>query len=207
MRLASLRRPVITVGAGGCLVGISFLSLGLTASSAAAPKPKTGDPLLTLVKEVVNLAGGTAVASDFTLTATGPVTISGPGNSASVRNEPVPNGTYELGESGPPNYSGSGWDCFGTFVSSTTDSVTLGTGDNATCGIINTFVAPTTTTTTTLPPPSSTVPAETTSSTPGTTTTTAAPEATTTVPSPDAGGVPAAPSSPISPTGALHVTG
>ena len=172
----------------GCLIVLGVL-LGL---SLATPQPSArveaqanGDPFLTLVKEVVNLGGGTAVAGDFTLMAIGPVTISGPGNSAAVRNQPVPAGTYQLRESGPPNYVPSVWDCFGTFVSATTNSVTLAVGDNATCGIINTFRPPvtTSTTSTTLPEETTTLPEETTVVSPttaGTTTTTTSPGATTT---------------------------
>jgi LPXTG-motif cell wall-anchored protein len=183
VKWASIKRPIIAAGIVGCLIGITLLSLDVT-KSTAAPQSHA-DPLLTLAKEVINLEGGTAVAADFTLMAIGPVTVSGPANTAAVRNQPVPIGTYQLRESGPANYVPSIWECLGSFVSSTSNSVTLAEGDNATCLITNTFRPPTTTTTTT------TVPGTTTTTVPGATTTTTPGETTTTVPRSTTTAVPA----------------
>ena len=60
---------------------------------------------LTLVKEVVNDNGGTAVPSDWTLTATGPdQTISGATGDPEVTDAEVLPGSYEVTESGPAEY-------------------------------------------------------------------------------------------------------
>ena len=53
---------------------------------------------LTLVKIVTNDNGGTAVPTDWTLSAAGPTPISGATGSAAVTNAPVNAGTYTLSE-------------------------------------------------------------------------------------------------------------
>jgi hypothetical protein len=93
-------------------------------------------PKLTLIKHVVNPdgSGGTAVATDWTLTATGPVTISGAGGQAATD---VEVGTYTLTEStGPAGYSASDWTCSGGTQS--TNHITLALKDVAICEITNT---------------------------------------------------------------------
>ena len=62
---------------------------------------------LKLVKKVVNDNGGTAVESDFTLSAAGPTPISGAGGVS----KDVDAGTYTLSETGPNGYSASEWVC------------------------------------------------------------------------------------------------
>ena len=58
---------------------------------------------LTLVKTVTNDDGGTAVETDWTLTATGATTtISGPSGDPLVTDASVPSDTYALSESGGP---------------------------------------------------------------------------------------------------------
>ena len=65
-----------------------------------------------MIKTVVNLFGGTAVATDWTLNATGPTPISGVTGSAAVTNAPVAAGSYSIFESnGPPGYASSAWSC------------------------------------------------------------------------------------------------
>ena len=93
-------------------------------------------PTLTLIKRVVNDHGGTAAATDWTLTAAGPTPISGSTGDASVSNAPVQVGTYDLSESGPPGYDPSDWTCTG---SGTQDgaSVTLAEDQHETCEIVN----------------------------------------------------------------------
>lgn len=88
---------------------------------------------LTLVKSVITNNGGTAVATDWTLSASGPTPISGPGGVSSDVNP----GTYTLSESsGPSGYSASHWACnAGTGLDGT--HVTLTGGQNATCTITN----------------------------------------------------------------------
>ncbi len=91
---------------------------------------------LTLVKEVTNDNGGTAVASDWTLTADGPSGFFGQsGVSASVAA-----GTYDLSESGPAGYTASDWSCTSGQVDA--DSVNVANGDDITCTISNDDDAP-----------------------------------------------------------------
>ena len=66
---------------------------------------------LTLAKTVVNDNGGTAVDTDFTLTATGPDTISGVEGDAEITSATVAVGAYALTESSVPGYTLQGWSC------------------------------------------------------------------------------------------------
>lgn len=66
---------------------------------------------LTLEKEVVNDNDGTSADTDWTLTATGPVPISGIEGDSAVTSAPVDPGTYTLSESGPSGYTASDWVC------------------------------------------------------------------------------------------------
>jgi len=94
--------------------------------------------LLTLVKSVNNDAGGSALARDWTLDATGPTAFTA---GQSGVNHQVLDGTYTLSESPATtaNYSASSWDCTNTTVNGTT--VVIGLNDTAvTCTITNTFV-------------------------------------------------------------------
>ncbi|MCT7374075.1 DUF6923 family protein [Chelativorans salis] len=68
-------------------------------------------PLLTLEKQVVNDNGGTLSTADFTLSADGPVTISGVSGSADVTDAAVPAGTYTLSETNQPGYDASEYSC------------------------------------------------------------------------------------------------
>lgn len=90
-------------------------------------------PRLTLLKEVVNDNGGTAVDTDWQLTATGPVTATGVEGDAAVTDAEVAVGTYELSESGPAGYGSLGWVCNGVAG----DTVTLNPGDEVTCSVTN----------------------------------------------------------------------
>ncbi|MBD9480710.1 DUF11 domain-containing protein, partial [Pseudoxanthomonas sp. PXM02] len=97
-------------------------------------------PRLTLVKQVVNDNGGTAVATAWTLTATGPATtISGATGTAAVTSAAVQAGSYALTESGgPAGYAASTWNCVkngGAAVAANT--ISLVGGDVATCTITN----------------------------------------------------------------------
>src|SRR3989344_2353932 len=95
-------------------------------------------PSLTLLKTVTNNNGGTAVAADWTLTATG--TDESPTNLTGTT--PVSSDgtfqadTYTLGESGGPNgYSAGDWDCGDARLEG--NSLTIGLGENITCTITN----------------------------------------------------------------------
>lgn len=103
-------------------------------------------PVLHLRKTVINDSGGTAVNTAWTLTATGtsglPTNLSG--------STPVDSGatfkadTYTLSESGGPSgYTASTYSCVKNGASAVVNnSITLATGDNATCTIINDDIAP-----------------------------------------------------------------
>jgi predicted ribosomally synthesized peptide with SipW-like signal peptide len=95
---------------------------------------------LTLVKSVDNTAGGSAVATAWTLDAAGPTHIAGVTGNVAVTNAVVTPGVYNLSES--PSISGytpSAWACVGG-VQNDNDTVTLAQGDAVTCTITNTFV-------------------------------------------------------------------
>lgn len=92
-------------------------------------------PTLTLEKNVLNDNGGTATEDQWTLTATGPATVSGTSGAAAVTGVQVPAGTYALSESGPSGYAGT-WDC-GTANPVTNDEVTLTGGQDVTCVATN----------------------------------------------------------------------
>ena len=66
---------------------------------------------ITLVKTVVNDNGGTAEAEDWTLSATGPETISGATGTTAVTEAVVSVGPYTLSETGPAGYTASDWVC------------------------------------------------------------------------------------------------
>ena len=91
---------------------------------------------LTLVKTVTNDNGGTALPTDWTLTADGPTTISGSTGSAEVTSATVDAGAYILSEGGgPTGYTGSDWSCTGGTV--TDGTVEVADGSDVTCTIDN----------------------------------------------------------------------
>jgi uncharacterized repeat protein (TIGR01451 family) len=100
-------------------------------------------PRLTLQKTVINDNGGVNVDTDFTLTATGPTTISGVEGAAAITNAAVNAGTYTLTESGAAvaNYAQGVWSC--TAGTLTGNSLVLSLGQTATCTITNNDKAPT----------------------------------------------------------------
>lgn len=110
---------------------------------------KVKDTTLTLVKKVDNTAAaGTAKDTDWTLKAEGDAasgnkTIEGKTGSESVTKAKVKSGKYALSEAGTPKgYEASDWDCKprtgSGVVTSDKSSVTLKSGDDATCTITNT---------------------------------------------------------------------
>lgn len=102
---------------------------------------------LTLIKQVV---GGESEVSDWTLTATGPDTISGTTGNNNVKNKQVKVGTYTLSESGGPNnYEASDWTCTRKNGNQTVsvpvtngNQVTVTKDKEITCTVVNTYVAP-----------------------------------------------------------------
>ncbi|MFA5785941.1 MAG: hypothetical protein WDA71_03000 [Actinomycetota bacterium] len=105
------------------------LALGESATCTFTNTAQTAH--LKLVKVVTNDNGGTAGATDFILTATGPTPISGAGGVDSD----VKAGTYTLSETGPDGYTPGTWSCVGGSLSG--DKVTLALGESATCTITN----------------------------------------------------------------------
>jgi LPXTG-site transpeptidase (sortase) family protein len=105
----------------------------------------SGLPALTLLKTVVNDNGGTALDTAWTLNATqGATTISGVEGDAAITNAAVATGTWTLGENGgPAGYTASSYSCVKNTGSPVVgDSITLATGDTATCTITNDDAAP-----------------------------------------------------------------
>ncbi len=110
------------------------------------PEPETG--FITLVKVLAGDATDDVVA-DWTLTATGPDTISGVTDAGAVTAAQIEVGSYTLSESGPTtNYSASSWVCVDDAqapVTVTASVVTLAADEEITCTITNTYDAPDTT--------------------------------------------------------------
>lgn len=125
--------------------------------SAADADTVTPKPILTLVKQVVNTGGGTQTADAWTLTATGPTTISGLTGSAAVTGVTVDPGNYVLSESGPAGYTATQYSCsFNGTAPVLATSLTLNNGNTVVCTITNTFQpAPVLTVTKTATPPAS----------------------------------------------------
>ena len=96
-------------------------------------------PSLTLTKVVVNNNGGTAVTTDFTLSAAGPTPISGAGGASSDATFSA--GAYALSETGPDGYEASSWSCTGGTQNG--DQITVGLGESASCSITNDDISPT----------------------------------------------------------------
>jgi len=94
---------------------------------------------LTLQKTVDNAFGGSALDTDWTLTAVGPDSISGVEGDSAITNAVVTTGTYDLSETGGPlNYSASAWVCVGAALQDDADTVTIADGENVVCTITNT---------------------------------------------------------------------
>jgi cysteine-rich repeat protein len=93
----------------------------------------TSGTRLTLTNQVTNDNGGTARASDWLLTASGPSPFSGQGPEVSGGSALEP-GSYNLSASGPEHYQASDWVCAGT-TQVDGDTVQLAAGEDATCSL------------------------------------------------------------------------
>ncbi|WP_156378892.1 VWA domain-containing protein [Microbacterium sp. Root61] len=92
--------------------------------------------LLTLVKEVDNTHGGTAVPTDWTLSAAGPTAVSGKSGKSEVTAAPVKAGVYTITESGgPANYEQTNLVCSTPITDGT---ITITNGQSVTCTFTNT---------------------------------------------------------------------
>ncbi len=125
-------------GSWSCTAGIlSGSNLTLSAGQNATCTINNNDtaPTLTLVKTISGDTTPSAVSS-FTLTAAGPVTISGVTGAGTVTNASVNAGTYALSESGPSGYTAGAWSCTAGTLSGS--SLTLSLAQTASCTITNT---------------------------------------------------------------------
>jgi hypothetical protein len=124
---------------GGTQSGAN-IALGLGGAATCTISNDDIAPTLTLVKVVTNNDGGTKTLSDFPLTASGPVTISGVSGTTAVTGRPVSAGSYALTEQTQTGYTPSTWSCTGG--TQTGANIALGLGGAATCTISNDDVAP-----------------------------------------------------------------
>ena len=100
------------------------------------PEPPPPEAELTLVKEVVLDDGGTAAATDWTLSADGPTDLDGITGTTAVTDVTVTPGDYTLAEAdGPAGYTTDGWTCDGGTLNG--DVLTLAADDDVTCTITN----------------------------------------------------------------------
>ena len=135
-----------TTNSGSCIGSTGYsvtISGGVNTPSGSLDFGNTQKATLTLVKTITTDNGGTAVATDWTLSASGPTPISGATGSGAVTGASVNAGTYDFSESGPAGYTASAWVCTGTGTQNDDDTVTLAAGQSATCTIHNDDVAPT----------------------------------------------------------------
>ncbi|KKW06172.1 MAG: hypothetical protein UY40_C0002G0022 [candidate division CPR1 bacterium GW2011_GWC1_49_13] len=123
---------------GGTQVDGDTVVVGLGESVTCTITNDDNVPSLTLVKHVIKDNGGTASETDWTLTATGPTSISGPGGA--ISDATFDAGTYVLSESvGPSGYTASGWTCSNQDNDGT---ISIGLGDSVTCEITNDDISP-----------------------------------------------------------------
>jgi Prealbumin-like fold domain len=123
--------------AWSCTAGtLTGANLALTYNQDATCTINNNDisPVLTLVKTITGNTSPSSVPS-FTLTATGPTTITGITGNAAVTAAAVNAGSYTLTETGPSGYVAGSWSCTAGSLSGNTLSLALGT--TATCTINN----------------------------------------------------------------------
>ncbi|RYP85317.1 hypothetical protein EKO23_12590 [Nocardioides guangzhouensis] len=125
------------------------VQLGLGDNVTCTVQNQAQAPHLTLLKKVAgnDATGGTAVDTDWTLSASGPVTVSGVEGDASITGASVKKGTYVLAESGGPSgYTQTGWHCWGGGVQGVDvhgkATITIALGEDVTCTVVNTAQQP-----------------------------------------------------------------
>lgn len=128
---------------GGALAG-STVSVTDGSAVTCSITPIFIRPTLRLVKVVDNTGGGTRLASAWTLSATGPSTISGAGGTGPTE---VSAGIYTLAETPTfSNYAALGWTCSrsdGSAVPVDASSrVTIAGAEDVTCSIVNRYIQP-----------------------------------------------------------------
>lgn len=97
----------------------------------------TPKALLSLSKVVVNDDGHSAAATDWTLSATGPESITGISGTPAVTGVPVAVGSYVLAESGPGGYAMTGLACTGAADTDPSDGLALASGEIVACTFTN----------------------------------------------------------------------
>lgn len=127
-------------------VAVSTTNVITLANAGSAYCEITNDDVparLTLVKNVISDGGGTLTDAAFTLTATGPTTLSGVEGSAAVTNREVLPGTYTVGEVTVSGYGMTGVQCWTDATRATAVTVaaggriTLVLGASAFCEVTN----------------------------------------------------------------------
>ncbi|MEN9560997.1 MAG: hypothetical protein RIQ56_270, partial [Candidatus Parcubacteria bacterium] len=114
----------------------ALLTIGLAEKITCTITNNDNAPKLHLRKVVVNDNGGTAVASDFTLTADGVKANNDISGAGSVDSGPTLKAdTWTLSENNLPGYIASEWVCVGGTQQGS--NITLKVGEEATCTITN----------------------------------------------------------------------
>ena len=140
--LSETNVPGYSASTWSCIGGTqngSEITLELGESATCTITNDDNAPSLTLVKQVINDNGGTALTTDFTLSADGPTPISGAGGASS--HSTFHAGTYDLSETAVPGYTASDWICVGG-TQADEDTVTVELGEEVTCTITNDDNAP-----------------------------------------------------------------
>jgi hypothetical protein len=128
---------VTEIGPSGYAASFTSDCFGTIANGETKTCTVTNDdvqPLLTVIKHVINDNGGTAVAGDFTMTVFGanPTPASFPGEETPGTTVALDAGSYGVSESGPFGYSGSfSAGCVGTIVVGETKTCTVTNDDQA----------------------------------------------------------------------------
>ncbi|WP_424709147.1 SpaA isopeptide-forming pilin-related protein [Microbacterium sp. SLBN-111] len=127
----STRTVTLPVASGGDVTGVAP---GDAVACTITNKPSSGT--LTLRKVVDNTHGGSSTAADWTLTGTGPQTVTGKTGAAAITDAIVAPGTYALSESGgPAGYAAGAWSCAGGTV--TGSSVAVAAHATVVCTVTN----------------------------------------------------------------------
>ena len=148
-------RPTQTAGPTGyarsdwlCLGGVQTVPggpvvLGLGDSATCTVTDDDEPSQLTLIAQVVNRStGGTAGPGQWTLSAAGPTSISGRGNSAGVTDQTIDAGTYTLSDSGGPRgYTAGPWSCTGGTLAR--NRLAVPNGAHIICSVTNAAQQPT----------------------------------------------------------------
>lgn len=129
--------PGATGGLPGSLETFAYAITPAPGDDITCTYTNTPKALLTLAKVVVNDQGATATAADWTLSATGPGTISGVSGAGSVTSVPVTVGSYTLAESGPGGYQLASLSCSGSADADPSDGLALAAGEKVTCTFTN----------------------------------------------------------------------